>query len=70
MREMSGILNENLFVTMKYPRNCLLKIKNYTNILRETLHFFPFDSMDKLSSSEFVQLLDEHREKTLLKGIR
>ena len=34
MREMSGILNENLFLTINYPRLCLLEVKNHTNWLK------------------------------------
>lgn len=70
MREMSGILNEHLFLTMHYPRLCLLEIKHYTNCLKESLSFFPFESLDRLIPSEFKELLDEHREKTVLSGIR
>ena len=67
---MSGILNETLFLTIKYPRDCLLEVKYQTNCLRDTLNFFPFEQMEKLSPSEFEVLLDEYREKTLIKGIR
>lgn len=67
---MSSILNDHLFFTMKYPRDCLLQIKHLTNTLKDTLHFFPFDNLDKLSPGDFLHLLDEHREKTLLKGIK
>ena len=42
MREMSHILNEHLFLTVRYPRNCLLEIKAYTNQLKDTFNFFPF----------------------------
>jgi hypothetical protein len=70
MREMSAILNENLFVSFKFPRSCLLEVKYLTNTLRESLYFLPFDNMEKLSPSEFLITADEYREKTLLKGIR
>ena len=70
MREMEGILSEHLFLTVKYPRNCLLEIKYQTNALRDSLTFFPFEAMEKLTPASFVQLLNEHREKTLLRSIR
>ena len=70
MREMSGILNENLFLTIDYPRRCLFDVKYHTNCLKDNIHFFQYDNLEKLTPTEFVQLLDEHREKTLLKGIK
>lgn len=69
MREMSGILNEHLFLTMRYPRDCLLKIKHLTNTLKDSLSFFPFEALERLVPSEFQALLEEHKEKTLLQGI-
>lgn len=32
--------------------------------------FFPYDHMERLTPKEFVELIDEYREKTLLKGIQ
>jgi hypothetical protein len=42
MREMSGVLSEHLFLTFKYPRNCLLGVKGFTSSLKDSLGFFPF----------------------------
>jgi len=61
MREMSGILNENLFLTIDYPRRCLLEVKCHTNYLKDNIPFFPYDNLEKLTPEEFVELLEEHR---------
>lgn len=53
MREMSAILSEHLFLTLKYPRNCLLAVRTYANTLRDSLSFFPFETMEKLSPIDF-----------------
>jgi hypothetical protein len=70
MREMSGILSEHLFLTIKYPRNCLLTVRTYTNALKDSLNFFPFDTMEKLGEAEFEALMVDYRQKVLLKGIK
>lgn len=49
MREMSGILNEHLFLTFKFPRRCLLEVRYFTNSLKDSLNFFPYDNLEKLS---------------------
>jgi hypothetical protein len=70
MREMSGILSEHLFLTVKYPRTCLLAVRHHTNALRDSLSFFPYDTMEKLGEVEFEALMVDYRQKVLLKGIR
>ncbi len=49
MREMSAILNERLFLAIKYPRSCLLEVKYFTNALKDSFSFFPFDTMERLN---------------------
>lgn len=55
---MSGILNENLFLTIDYPRRCLFEVKYLTNNLKENIHFLPYDNIDKLTPAEFVQMIE------------
>lgn len=49
MRQMSGILNEQLFFAIKYPRSSLLEVKKVTENLKESANFFPYESMEKLN---------------------
>ena len=67
---MSSILNENLFLTINYPRICLLAVKQQTNWLKDNISFFPFDNLEKLTPQRLTELLDDFRQNTLLKGIR
>ena len=67
---MSGILNENLFLTINYPRMCLLEVKQQTNWLKENLCFFPYEHLEKLHPLEFVENINDYRENAILKSIR
>lgn len=62
MKEMSGILNERLFFSIKHPRESLLEVRALTASMRDSFSFFPFDNIESLSPNEFMESMEKHRK--------
>ena len=69
MREMSTILKEHLFLTYRHPRTCLLEVNKHIHLLRDSLSFFPYEQMFRLTPEAFQALMADYRQQTLVAGI-